>query len=105
MRQLPNMSNLQFTGDTVYALEEPYEWSQVISINADVMTPPFASVANDKSKILVIEVPDNAAIRYEINPPGRSVVAGDQSRKMFGVDLFPWSVGFSITIVDAANHL
>src|ERR1700759_3215002 len=105
MRQLPHLANHQYTGDTVYALEEPYEWSQVISINGDVMTPAFVGIVNDKAKILRIEVPDASAIRYEINPPSRAVVAGDLSPRLVGVDVFPWAQGFTVSIVDAANHL
>lgn len=105
MRQLSHLANRQFTSDTVYALEEPYEWAQIFSINGDVMTPAFASIANDLAVILRIEVADGSAVRYEINPPGRVTVAGNNSPKLSGVDVFPWGPGWSLSMVDAASHL
>jgi hypothetical protein len=104
MRQLVHLAQSQFTSDTVYALEEPYEWSQVVSVNGAVMTPAFSSVALDLSKILRIEIPDGSAVRYEINPPGRNVQAGAQSPKLTGSDVFPWALGYTISVVDAASY-
>lgn len=106
MRQLPNMDNKQYTGDTVYALEEPYEWSQVLNINGSVMTPFIgAGGGQDLARILRIEVADGSAIRYEINPPGRNVQAGNASPSMVGKDVFPWATGYTISIVDQAGFL
>ena len=105
MRQLPNMDNKQFTGDTVYALEEPYEWSQVLNVNGDVMTPFVGpGSAADKSNILRIEVPAGSAVRYEINPPGRNIAAGNASPLLTQSDVFPWSVGYTLSLVDAAGY-
>jgi hypothetical protein len=105
MRQLPHLAQHQFTSDTVYALEEPYEWSQVIAITGTVMAPSFISPSPDPARILRIEVPDGAAVRYEINPYGRSVAAGNQSPKLTGSDVFPWAIGYSVSLVDAASFL
>ena len=69
-------------GDTVYALEEPYVWSQKINVNGDIMTPAFVPQVNDKAHILFIEVPKNSVIRYEINPPSRAVQAGRPEHSM-----------------------
>lgn len=105
MRQMRNMDNKQFTGDTVYALEEPYEWSQVLSIDGLVMTAFVGpGGGQDLAQILRIEVADGQAIRYEINPPGRNVQAGDESPKLTGVDVFPWATGYSVSFVDALNY-
>ena len=103
MRQLPHLAQHQFTGDTVYALEEPYEWAQLLTVTGDAMTP-FVIPPADLSHILRIEVPPGAAVRYEINPPSRVVVAGNGSPRLTGVDVFPWSSGYSISLVDAAGH-
>lgn len=106
MRQLPSMDNKQFTGDTVYALEEPYEWSQVINVNGSSMDPfigPGASA--DLARVLRMEVSSGNAVRYEINPPGRSVNAGNASPRLTEVDVFPWSTGYTISLVDAAGFL
>lgn len=105
MRQLPNMANLQFTGDTVYALEEPYEWSQAISVVGIVMDPFVGpGGAADLARILRLEVPDGDAVRYEINPPGRNVQAGNASPRLVGMDVFPWATGYSLSLVDAALY-
>lgn len=104
MRQLPHLANHQYTSDTVYALEEPYEWAQTINVSGDVMAPAFLAPANDKAKIVRIEVPDGSAVRYEINPPTRAVAAGNDSPRLTGVDVFPWSAGFTVSLVDAAGH-
>lgn len=105
LRQIPHINNTQFTSDTVYALEEPYLWSQVMSVNGDVLTPAFAPVANDKAQVIRVEVPPGAAVRFEVNTPGRAVVAGDLSPRLAGTDVFPWGVGFGLSFVDAAGHL
>lgn len=103
MRQLPHGNNTQYTGDTVYALEEPYEWAALMA-PAGSGTAGFVGPAGDLSKIVRIEVPDGSAIRYEINPPGRAVAAGNQSPKLTGTDVFPWDVGYSISVVDASAY-
>lgn len=105
MRQLPNMDNKQFTGDTVYSLEEPYEWSQVLNVNGIVMTPFIGAGGSvDLARILRIEIPGNAGVRYEINPPGRNVLAGNASPSMNGIEIFPWAPGYSISLVDLVNY-
>ncbi len=104
MRQVPNLSAQQFTGDTVYAMDEPYEWVQKISVNGDVMTPGFVTVNPDKSSVIRVEVPPGAAVRYEVNPTGRNVAAGDNSPRLSGVDVFPWGQGWSFSMVDGAGH-
>lgn len=105
MRQLPHLAQPQFTSDTIYALEEPYEWSQMLNINGDVMTPFIGpGGSQDLARIFRIEIPDGSGIRYEINPPGRNVQAGDASPKLIGVDVFPWATGYTFSAVDLASH-
>lgn len=103
-RQLPRLGDRQFSSDSIYALEEPYEWAQVINVNGLVMTPAFVSPVADLAVILRMEVPDGSAVRYEINPPGRATVAGNVSPKLIGTDVFPWASGYSVSLVDAANY-
>jgi hypothetical protein len=102
LRQIRHIQNVQFTSDTVYALEDPYVWSQVFSINGAVQTPAFVTVPNDVSQVIGIEVQIGMAVRYEINPPGRNVQAGTQSKRLQGWDVYPWGQGFSVSLVDAA---
>lgn len=99
--------------DSVYQLSQPYIWTQNIPVSASaasstVVTPaslvaagsPFAT---DVSAVLRIEVPDGQAIRYELNPPNRSAVAGASSSKMSGADQFQWGTGWTISIIDASG--
>src|ERR1700743_3510259 len=101
MRQLPHLAQHQFTSDTVYALEEPYEWSMVLNVSNTGSTG-FVSPNGDLAHILRIEVPDGDAVRYEINPPARVVLAGNASPKLTGSDVFPWAIGYTVSLIDAA---
>lgn len=108
MRQILQLQPKQYTGDTVFVLEEPYIWSQVLASNG--ATPvPSAPVATDGSTILRIEVPDGFQIRYEINPNGPNAsnarAAGNGSPRLSGSDQFAWGPGYSISFVDAASFL
>lgn len=104
MRQLPNLSQRQNTDDAVFALEEPYDWAQLINVNGGAMDPFIGPGANpDLANILRIEVPPDQAVRYEINTPGRNVAAGNLSPRLSGVDVFPWTKGSSLIMVDAAG--
>jgi hypothetical protein len=100
-RQLPVTNPLQMQADSVQVLEQPYEFSQVISVSAVAAS----SLADPSTKVqlLRIEVPDAATIRYEINPPGRSVAAGTQSPSLSGKDQFFFGVGWTISMIDAAG--
>lgn len=101
LRQFPKINPNQFAGDSVYGLEEPYVWVQLLAVNG--ATPPaFAAQNPDRSSILRIEVPDGQKIRYEINPPGRNVVVSVNSPGLTGSDNFPWGQGWSLSIADAA---
>lgn len=101
LRQFPKINPNQFAGDSVYGLEEPYEWAQLLAVNG--ATPPaFITQSPDKSTVLRLEVADNCKIRYEINPPGRNVVVSVVSPGLTGFDNFPWGQGWSLSIADAA---
>lgn len=109
MKQLHHGNNTQYTGDTVYAIEEPYEWSVKLTCNG-AAPATFTAPANDASQMIRIEVPGGQAIRYEISPPGRvtgspavPIPAGDVSPRMAGDDVIPWAQGFTISVVDAAS--
>lgn len=107
MRQIQHLLDKQFTGDTVFVLDEPYIWSQVISVSA--VAASSAPVANDGSTIMRLEVPDGAQVRYEINPSGPTAsnarVAGNSSPRTSGFDNFQWAPGYSVSLIDAAGLL
>lgn len=91
--------------DSVFMRQEPYLWSQKLLING--ATPvPSAVQANDTATMVVIEVDDNVAIRYEINLNGplasNARAAGTNSPKLRGENVFQWVTGATISIVDAS---
>lgn len=106
-KQLAQGVPRHFNSDSVFVREEPYLWSQVITLNG--ATPVESQVQpNDTAKILVIEVPDSVTVRYEINPNGPAPAtthrdAGDGSPRLNGIDLFEWFRGATVSFVDGAN--
>lgn len=102
-RQIPRANANQFTGDSVDVLDEPYIWSQPLLVNGS--TPPAFTTQGpgDKATTLRIEVPDGQAIRFEINPPSRAIVAGNQSPRQTGDQNYAWGDQWSLSVVDAAS--
>jgi hypothetical protein len=103
IRNFPRVSWQQKADDSVNVLEEPYEWRQLLSVNGTI-PPAFTTVNPDAAQILRVEVPEGQAIRYELNSPGRNVVADGASPKQVGDQNYPWGPGWSISIVDAASY-
>lgn len=91
----------QYSADSVAQLEQPYEFSQVISVSGGAASS--APDAGSKTTLLRIEVPDGQTVRYEINPTGRSVAAGNASPSLSGKDVFAFSPGWSVSLIDAAG--
>lgn len=89
----------QFSADSVHVLVQPYEFSQVISVSAAAASS--APDAGTRTKILRIEIPDGQTVRYEINPPGRNVAAGNLSPRMSGFDQVEFAPGWTISLIDA----
>ena len=91
--------------DSVFMRQEPSLWSQLLPLSGAV---PVASavVANDAATMVVIEVDDGTAIRYEINPNGPLAAntrsAGTLSPKLTGENVFQWFAGATISVVDAS---
>lgn len=102
----------QFNADSVFVAEEPPLWSQVGVSNGST---PVSIVANlnpgqiDYAKLLGIEIPDGAGIRYEIQPSGPLAtgarIPGNLSRRLTGFDIINWTPGATFTFVDAASFL
>lgn len=100
----------QFSSDSVFVLEEPYLWTQLLAVpvgGGAVASAPVA--APDQTTILRIEIPDNQQIRYEINPNGPSAVgariSGNGSPRLSGFDQFQWGAGYTLSICDASGFL
>jgi hypothetical protein len=95
----------QDSKDSLFMLYQPYEWAQVAASNGatpvSVTSGVLAQV--DRSLIIRVEIPDGSAIRYEINPQGRSISAGNTSPMLTGIMQLQWGPGWSFSFVDAAN--
>lgn len=97
----------QFNADSVFVRQEPYLWaSGPIALNGATAVES-AVQANDKATFVVVEVDDNVAVRYEVNPngPGASTHrnASTNSPKLQGAAPFQWFAGATISFVDAST--
>lgn len=90
----------QYSADSVFQLTQPYIWSQVLVVGAVAVS--LAPDSTARVNILRLEVPDGQAIRYEINPTGRAIVAGTQSPILSGHDNFQFQPGWGLSVIDAA---
>ena len=99
-RLVPKHLPRQFSSDSLQVLDEPYLWKQLLV--ADAAAVSSAAEVGDEATIIVIEIPDAQAIRYEINPPTRGVVAASGSPRLTGTQQLHWGAGFTISIIDAA---
>ena len=71
--------------DSVYLLEQPYLAAESLSAGASALSSASATAPANTS-ILRVEVEDGKTIRYEINPPARSVAATPSSPSLSGKD-------------------
>lgn len=91
--------------DSVFVRQEPYLWSQKLTLNGAV---PVSSVvqANDAATLVVVEVDDNVAVRYELNPNGPAAsnarAASTNSPKLTGENIFQWFAGATMSFADAS---
>src|ERR1019366_8661569 len=87
--QLPLILSKQMSTDSVVQLTQPQEFAQVLTptIGAAAAVSSAADPGTN-THILRIEVPDGQTIRYEINPPGRNALAGNNSPSLSGKDQF-----------------
>jgi hypothetical protein len=99
----------KFAADFVWMHEEPPLWSVIgISNGVEPVILSFPGPGPDNATIIGVEVPEGAAIRWELQPLGpeakRARIAGEGSRRMgSGFDYLEWSAGSSFAFVDAAD--
>lgn len=97
----------QFNSDSVFLLDDPYEWAQKLTTNGAMPVASVVQAAPDQATILYIQVADGQQIRYEVNPNGplasNARVAGDLSPRISGFSQIPWGPGYTLSIVDAAS--
>ena len=98
----------QYTADTVFLLDDPYEWSQVLSVPEGTGAAVSSAVqaAPDLATVLYIQCPAGKSVRYEVNPQGpnasTSRVAGNASPMLSGWAQVPYSKGMTLSFADAA---
>lgn len=96
----------QFTGEGVFVRQEPPLWRQKIALNGAIAVESVVQ-ANDMAKLVVIEVDDDTAVRYEINPGGLlgtgHLNASTTSPRMVGDNVIQWFAGATVSFVDAAS--
>jgi hypothetical protein len=102
------LSAHQFSSDSVFQLAQPYLWASgplAASGAANNYTQTALPVGNtrDLTDILRVEVPDGQSIRYEVNPPGRNVVASTNSPILTGRDQIKFGVGWQFSFIDATG--
>lgn len=104
--QIPANLLKQHTGEGVFVRQEPPLWRQKLALNG---ATPVESVvqASDAAKIVIIEVDDATAVRYEVNPNGPTasnhVNASTNSPRMVGDNVIQWFAGATVSFVDAAS--
>lgn len=99
--QIEKRLQKQFNSDSVMMRQEPRLWSVKVTLNG--ATPvPMAAQVNDKATIVFVEIDDNVAVRYELNPPGFTAQAGTLSPKLQGEQPLQWFAGATMNFVDAS---
>lgn len=95
-----------FNSESTFVRQEQYTWSQKLTLNG--ATPVESTVqANDKATFVVVEVDDNVAVRYEVNPNGPAPAvthrdASTLSPRLQGEAPFQWFAGATMSFVDAS---
>jgi hypothetical protein len=92
--------------ESLNVLYQPYEFGMTALSNGAIpvtLGPSGFPLYADYSQILHIEVPNGRAIRYEINPVGRSVAASSNSPILTGSQCIEWGPGWSLSFIDAAT--
>jgi hypothetical protein len=106
IRNVPQVLPKQFSSDAVFARDEPYMSSQIVVVSgAAAASVPQAADAG--CALMVLEIPDGQAVRYEVNLSGAGAsnarVAGTASPKATGTQIFHWGASASISLIDAAG--
>ena len=99
----------QYNSDSVFLNEEPCLWSQIINCTNIAASSTVVALTPDTTKLVCVEVPDAAQIRYEVQPRGPTGtgarVAGNASRRASGFFMLQWDPGYTLSVIDAAGLL
>jgi len=91
--------------DSAFVRMEPPIWRQKLALNG--ATPVQSMVQpNDTATVVFVEVDDNMAVRYEVQPNGpvaTARAADTLSPRLQGEAPFQWFAGATMSFVDAAS--
>lgn len=110
IRDINTVLPKQFSSDSVKVNDDPTLSSQVVAVAATGQAYESVPDAADVgSTCAIIEVPDNQAVRYELNQLGPAGAghrnASTTSRRITGDHVINWGPGFSISVIDASTLL
>lgn len=104
--KIPIVNPRQESADSLFVLRQPYEFSALVASNGStpvMIGPTGLPPWRDLSTILRVEIPDGQAIRFELNPPGRSVTASANSPTLSGILQINWGAGWSMSFIEVAQ--
>jgi hypothetical protein len=108
IRQVRQVLPKQYSSDSVFIRDEPYNSSQIVVVSG-VAAGSVPQAADSDSTLMVLEIPDGQAVRYEVNLQGSAGtgarIAGTNSPRATGTQIFHWGNGANISLVDAASFL
>lgn len=91
--------------DSVYVLEQPYLWNQLVTTGATSVISTVAAVPSghtiDPTRLLRIEIPDGSSVRYEVSMNGQTVTASASSPLLTGRDQIQFGPNALIALIDA----
>lgn len=90
---------------SVFLRQEPPLWRQKIALNGATAVSS-AVQPNDTATMVIIEVDDGSAVRYEIQPNGPIAgarAADTLSPRLDGVAPFQWFTGATVSFVDLST--
>jgi len=94
--------------DSIYQLKQPYLWASGVLPSTGATPVTYTQTAipagqtQDTTSILRVEIQDGQSIRYEVNPPNRSVAASASSPIMTGRNQIEFGVQWQFSFIDAA---
>ncbi len=94
------LTTSQDTKDSVFMLAQPYLAREALTAGG-VAVSSSAATAPNRTNLLSIEVADGGTIRYEANPPGRSVAADSSSPSLSGKNQIMFGKDWTLSVIEA----
>jgi len=91
----------QAAADSILLLSQPYEAREALTASGTAASSS-ASITTNKTSLLRVEVEDGKTIRYEVNPPGRSVAADSNSPRLSGNDMLLFGLNYTLSVIEAS---